>query len=138
MKLYNLIYKSDFELLNFIVNNQIPNSNSVLIQLFYSNQTIEKIYTVIDFLKTTLCSAKFIGTSTAGFITSDGVNDDGILISFSIFQTATVKSVSYCKIDIDTIINYLSQKYISDNTKLVVIFTNTFRFDSTAFLNKFT
>jgi hypothetical protein len=62
--------------------------------------------------------------------------DDVIKISFSIFKSSTTKSRGYSSKNIDEIINDLEANFITNDTKLFVVFANTFTFDSTSFIKK--
>jgi signal transduction histidine kinase/CheY-like chemotaxis protein len=138
MKLINHQFRSLKELEEFILSNDITDTNSLLIQIFYSNSDISRVYEARDFLVKKLPSASLIGTSTAGIISDGKIVDNNIVISFSIFEKSNVKSLSFCHISVDEIADKLLQNnFITDKTKLIVIFANTFRFNSTALLNKF-
>ena len=136
MTLINLDY-TDFNVVKyFITNNNIPNSNSVLIQIFFSNQDISKLYEASEQLNTLLPDASIISTSTSGVIADGNFVDDIIKISFSIFESSTAKSIGYSEKSIDEIIHDLEANYVTDETKLFVVFANTFTFDSTSFIEK--
>ena len=107
MKLLNLDYTDFDSAKEFIVSSNIPNSDSVLIQIFYSNQNISKVHEASDQINTLLPNASLISTSTSGVIADGSFVDDVIKISFSIFESSTTKSIGYSSKDIDEIINDL-------------------------------
>lgn len=137
MNILNHIYINDSFLENFILKNSIPNSSSVLIQIFSSKTTYQKIHTIVQFLINKLNKASLIGSSSAGIISDGNVIDDEVLISFSIYEKATTSSISFCETDNNTILNGLS-KFITPKTKLLILFANTFRFDTSKLLKLLT
>ena len=138
MRLVNYNYINNDSLKEFIVVNNILNSDKILLQIFSSNQESKLVYQVRDELKNILPNASIIATSTAGVISDGNFHDDVLTISFSIFDSSHTKSVGYTNLSIDNIIDNLKKNIISDETKLLVIFANTFSFDSSSFLEKLT
>lgn len=138
MRLLNHDYQSLDSLKNFIADNNIPNSDSVLIQLFHSKADVEKIYDIRDKLVSLLPNASLMVTSTAGIISDGSIVDEDISISFSIFNASRTKSKSYCSLSNDEIIESLGKDLITDKTKLLLFFSNTFKVDSELLLNKIT
>ena len=134
MKILNHKYSNKLELNKFIQENQIPNDNSILVQVFYSNCSIEYIEIVRMELKENLPNIAIIGTSTAGIVSNGNINDNEIIISFSLFEKSSVKAVSYCNIDNDNLFKNLAS-YITAKTKLIVAFVNTFNHDATKLLH---
>ncbi|MEA3331537.1 MAG: PAS domain S-box protein [Campylobacterota bacterium] len=136
MKLLNYRYLDKNSLVEFIQNREIINSNSLLIQLFYSNSNTRDLYKVKEELKEILPNASIVGTSTAGVISNGEMLDDNITISFSIFESSTTKSMGYKNLSVDEIIKNLSTDIIVSDTKLLIIFANTFKFNSVELLQK--
>ena len=136
MELINFDYIDSDSAEEFISNHKIPNTASVLIQIFYSNQEITKLYRVRDELNTLLPNASLIATSTSGVISDGHFTDDVIKVSFSIFESSTTKSIGYSSKNIDEIIDDLDTDFVTNDTKLFVIFANTFTFDSTTFIQR--
>lgn len=134
MKILNHKYTNTQELNNFIKENQIPNNDSVLVQVFYSNYSIEYIEVIRLELKENLPNIAIIGTSTAGIVSNGDINDNEIIISFSLFEKSSVKAVSYCNIDNDSLFKNLAS-YITSKTKLIIAFANTFKHDTTKLLH---
>ena len=134
MRLVNHFYKDFNQLNGYIEKKNIPNSDAVFIQIFYSNQDISNIQKIKDEINYILPNASIIGTSTAGVIAEGNFIDDTISISFSIFEASKTKSIGYKNKSIDDIINELDTKYINQDTKLLVIIANTFTFDATTLI----
>ena len=137
MKLLNLTYRDFDSLKDFVAQNGIRNSDALLIQLFFSNRTPEKALAVRDKLKSILPKASLIATSTSGIIADGTLQDDTVILSFSLFEKSKTASFA-CGGDVDTIIRNLGKKVVTEKTRLLVIFANTFRFDSTDLLKKLT
>ena len=136
MELINFDYIDSDSAEEFISNHKIPNTASVLIQIFYSNQEIAKLYRVRDELNKLLPNASLIATSTSGVISDGHFTDDVIKVSFSIFESSTTKSIGYSSKNIDEIIDDLDTDFVTNDTKLFVVFANTFTFDSTTFIQR--
>ena len=138
MKLINYVYSSFTGLENFIQTHNIPDDNSVLIQLFHSNENTNNVYSVKQHLKILLPNISMISASTSGVINNGAIFDRFITLSFSIFEHSTTKSKSYCHIELDALIDKLDKDLITPKTKLLLCFANTFTFNSEEFLKKVT
>lgn len=134
MKVLNYIYQNKSELIQYINQNKIDNSNNILIQVFTSGCENKDIESVRLQLKDILPNVAIIGTTTAGIIDNKNIYDNQINISFSIFEKSSVKSSSYCNRNEDFILNDLKQ-IITTKTKLIISFANTLQFDATNLLN---
>lgn len=138
MTLLNYSYQDLDSLKKFINANAIPNTNSVLIQLFYSKTNVNKVYALRKELSSLLPNASLIVTSTAGIIADGFIKENDVTISFSVFEASTTKSASYCFLSNDEILNRLSKNIISEKTKLLLFYSNTFSFDSESLIKKIT
>ncbi|MEA1919326.1 MAG: PAS domain S-box protein [Campylobacterota bacterium] len=138
MTLLNYNYENVHALTKFIETNSIPNTDSVLIQIFYSNIDVNSVYALRKELVSLLPNASLMVTSTAGIIADDSINDKGISISFSIFESSTTKSMSYCSLSHDDILDRLPKDLITHRTKLLIVYANTFTFDSEDLLKRIT
>lgn len=136
MELYNLVYKNFDILKEFIYQSSIQDSNDILIQIFSSKKNNDDILKIRAELKKLLPNSSIIATSTAGIITEGKILDDETLISFSIFEFSTVKSKSYCHLTIDEIVNRISNDLLTNRTKLLICFVNTFTVESENLLKK--
>jgi len=135
---FNCDYIDETTLKEFVQNNNIPSSDKVLIQLFYSNQDLALVRRVRDALSSLLPHSTLIGTSTAGVISDGSYTDDTLQISFSIFDASNTTSVGYTNQAIDEILNDLKKNIITQDTKLLIIFANTFTFNGSLFLETLT
>jgi signal transduction histidine kinase len=120
----------------YIKKNNLDKKDT-LIQIYTSNSNKEQISNVLDTLNNTINNPKIIGTSTAGVIESGKIVDNEIVLSFLVFESSSVCSVGYSGMSSTDIVKELSN-YISDNTKLLFIYADTFGFDATSLLNQLT
>lgn len=130
MKLLNHTYKNKTALHDFIKNEHIKDGDSLLIQLFASNITDKEFLKVREELKEILPSSAIIGSSTAGIIKDGNIEDNDVVVSFSIFEHSSVKVKSYSQMSTDEILEQLSKDIITPKTKLLLFFANTFALDS--------
>lgn len=92
MKLYTHKYFSQSELKSFIKNNSIKNTKNLLVQIFTSINNKEFILDLISDILLILPSAKIIGTTTSGEITSNGFEEYSTEISFCQFSSSEVST----------------------------------------------
>ena len=136
MRIVNHIYINEKELIKCFKINNINDNYSILIQLFSSNRTLEELKKIKSEILNILPSAKIIGTTSAGIISDGQILDNETLISFSIFENSSIKIKSYKNLTHEEIILDL-KKVISNDTKLLICFSNTYTFLSENFLYKF-
>lgn len=136
MNLINIDYEDYNTLKEIITTYKIPDSNSVLIQIFHSHKDIEKLYKINEELNALLPQSSILATSTAGVITEGICVDDIIQISFSIFEASTTKALAYKSKTAHEIISDLEENVISSDTKLLIIFANVYMFDATPLIHQ--
>ncbi len=136
MYILNYHYKNKIHLKNFLQKNHIKNSNKLFIQILHTGKDLKKVLKIKDFLEKIFSKASILGTVNSGIISNEEIIDDDIIISFSIFKASKTLSKGYKNIDLEDILNDLSQNIIKSNTKLLIAFTNVFAFDSSNFLMK--
>lgn len=136
MRIINQIYTTKKELIKFLNNNNIYDNLSLLVQIFSSNKNSDDLENIRAELLTLLPSCKIIGTTTAGIISNGQIIDNQVLISFSIFDNSIVNVKSYKDLEQEDIINDLKQSIISNDSKLLICFSNTYTFLSESFLVK--
>jgi PAS domain S-box-containing protein len=136
MTTFTLQFSNLNTLTGYIKNNNIQNSNKVLIQIFYSDKSKKDIIDIKNHIIKILPDSSVIGASSAGTIYKGEILDDTIIISFSLFEDSYIQSIAYKNTDSDTIIKNLTQNFIKHETKLLIAFANTFTFDGNTLLNK--
>ena len=135
MYILNHVFINKKSLEIFITKEKINDTrDSILIQIFSSGQNFDAICNVKNELLKLLPNANIIGSSTAGIISNGKILDDKILISFSIFQKSYVKVKGYKDLLDYEIIEDLKKSIITDSSKLMLCFANTFTFKPENFL----
>lgn len=127
MKLLNYQYTNKTSLSEYIKEHNIQNSNNTFIQIFYSQ--IEDDNLVLDiknYINELLPNSSIMGTSTAGVIHNNKVKNHEIIISFSVFEKSNTSIVDYKNLSIEVIVDNIKKNLIQNNTKLLIVFVNTF------------
>lgn len=138
MILLNYTYNNPYALNRFIVEHSLANYSSLLVQCFSSHCTSSQMIAVKNTLLSLLPHAHIIGTTTAGTIQGGVISDDGITLSFSVYEHSTIRTMGYRRIEPSTLIETLLEKMVDHTTALLVVFAHTFRFDSGSFLKLLT
>lgn len=139
MRQMNYEYTNKVDLENFVSQNfQCDDHAKILIQLFSSNTPYIEVLKIKNELQFLLEKASIITTTTAGIVHDGKITDDKVVISFSVFENSTVKSVAYSNADTQEIVNDLKAHYVNDDTKLLIAFANTFKIDASELLQKLT
>lgn len=133
MKLYNHLFKSQNEFYFFIEENEIPNTNQVLVQVFVSEKNDSETHAVMAVIDEILSDASVICTTTAGNIGEGLIIDDSIVLSISVFNNTTTKTFSFKGLKPEDIVQRLSMQ-ISNRTKLALIYANTYLINSNELL----
>lgn len=134
MFLLNHTYDDPHTLSTFIEEHSLAQYSSIFVQCFASNTPSETMIAVKSTLLSLLPHVRIIGTTTAGTIQEGSILDEGISLSFSVFEHATVRTQGYRDFDPAKLIEQIGKTMIEDTTTLLVVFAHAFRFDSTAFL----
>lgn len=94
MRTFNIEYVSKLSLQKFCIENKIPNSSNVLVQVFTGILEEKKIKDLLHEIKEILPNINIIGSSTDGEINQDKIYCYSIVLSFSIFESTQVKVYS--------------------------------------------
>ncbi|QOP41921.1 HD domain-containing phosphohydrolase [Sulfurimonas marina] len=138
MKQINYEYTNKDDLEQFVVNNiQVSNQKKILIQLFSSNTLYMEVLKIKNELQTLLEGASIITTTTAGIVHDGKISDNKIVLSFSIFENSSIKATGYYNSSTEEIINDLKVNYLTNDTKLLIAFANTFKIDASDILQRF-
>ena len=134
MILLNHSYKNGELLSRFIEENSLTTKPSLFIQCFASHRLGIEMVEAKNKLLSLLPHAHIIGTTTAGIIQEGMIANDGIVLSFSVFDHSITRTQGYRDIELSSLIEHISEEMINDSTSLLVVFAHTFRFDSDTFL----
>ncbi|MDD3120644.1 MAG: ATP-binding protein [Candidatus Gracilibacteria bacterium] len=124
MKIFNFIRDND-NLENFVKNNNIKDYDNILVQVFAGIVDEKQILGIIQKIKFSLPQSNIIGASTAGEIYSGTYTENEILVSFSVFEKTQINTL-ILDLDKDENINDLVAKKIQDDTKALILFSDTF------------
>lgn len=92
MTSFNFFYSNKDSLFQFISKKQIPNSQSVLIQIFTSNFDKDFITALTQNISFLLPNAQIMGSTSSGEIDGAAITQKQTLINFTIFKS------SWCKV----------------------------------------
>ena len=130
MKSINLIYEGKEKLVEFL--KSLP-KKEILLQIFCGVVKKEKIKEIITLINKHAPFIKVIGTTTSGEIINSKVTVNKIVLSFSIFDKAKVKTFFVNKIDSSFEVGKSLGKKIG-NSKVAIIFSNAFYINPEEFL----
>jgi len=123
MKTFNIQFEDRSQLIDFMNDNNIYQNKNILIQVFTGVIDEKESLKVTNILKNYIPHSHILGVSTAGEIVDGRMYDGTILITFTIFESTTIKSKLYDfnnSFDTHDIIKSLVQ----DNTKALIIFSD--------------
>ena len=132
MKTYNTVYTDDDSLKEFL--KKIPKKEN-LIQIFSGDLDKDKIKHVVNIITRNYPDANIIGSTTDGEIIDGKVTSNKIVISVSVFERATVKTLLqrkekksfYCGID-------FAKKLITEGSKVLIAFADGLHVNGEEFL----
>ncbi len=136
MKSFNTYYTTKENLGSFIVDENIQNSSSLLIQIFSALTDRDFISTLLSELSLFLPDAVIIGTTTDGEIMNGKVSSGKVVLSFTQFEETTLKAAA-----IEHEVNgffsgkYLAKELISEESKLLIAFVDGLHTNGEEFLN---
>jgi c-di-GMP phosphodiesterase len=136
VQLINHRYTNQEQLQTFI-NDNIPSSGSLLIQLFSGVMSKAAIQPIVDLLVERLPHASLIGATTAGEIMDGKMSSFQIIISFSLFEATDVTTYYYPQSDYEYGVR-AAREILSDRSKACIAFSEGLKSDSESFLNGFT
>ncbi len=123
MKTFNIRYRSDEKLRDFIYENQLIDSSDILIQIFSSQNKVNNILSITNLLYELLPSASVIGSTTDGEIIDGRILTENIVISLTIFNHSYLKTALVETIDDSYKIGVeLAEKIVTDDTKVMIVF----------------
>jgi len=136
MKQYSFKYTNEQELLDWISTfNRAFNRESILIQMFSGILDVNFIKQVIAILLDEIPKAVLIGTTTSGEILEDELLDNSIVISISIFEHTSLKSIDFSGDDYHAIGTHIQQNLIQEDTKCIIMFADPMKFEGDQLLD---
>ncbi len=123
MKTFNIRFRSDEKLRDFIYEKEIIDSNDILIQVFSHQKEPKEIGKITTILNELLPSSTIIGTTTDGEIIDGRILTEDIVISITIFDSSYLKS-TILKFKEDSFLTAcnIAKKIITKDTKAIILF----------------
>jgi serine phosphatase RsbU (regulator of sigma subunit) len=139
MRVFNRLYQKakESELIAFIQKNNIAQyQNRALIQVFASSANREEIEELLSFFKRMLPQTPIIGVTCFGAILDGKVIEQGIVLSFCLFEDTTVKTVllpaaqNAYQMGVE-----MANRLIEPETQAIVTYTDLLSLNRTHYLN---
>lgn len=125
---------SSFEALQSVLETQkIAQENSVLVQMFFPPKMEKQAREISGYLFEKLPHAQLIAASSAGNVAEGAMVDGTITLSFSLFASSSVRVVVGTSLSHEENMAIL-RGAIGEESKLVVLFADTFAYDVTPLL----
>ena len=139
MKTKTVEYQSISQLEYFIDGSNISNKDTVLIQIFTSQNDENFIINLRDTILNKLPNAKILGSTTCGEISQNGALKDSTVISFSTFHSTVIetKLINYETSSYQTGQNMIKSfdNYLDTNFKLLITFADGLGTNGEEYLN---
>ena len=135
MESINTYYVDQEQLRSFILDNNISNSPSLLIQVFSAVNDKTFISTLLSQLMSTLPDAVIIGSTTDGEIMNGKVSSGKVVLNFTQFEHTTLK-IAFTEHKVNGYFSgqYLAEELIEDDTKLFIAFVDGLHTNGEEFL----
>jgi signal transduction histidine kinase len=131
MKSFNLRFRSEDKLRDYIYEHEIIDSSDVLIQIFSHQKEINSIKHVTSLLKELLPSAILIGTTTDGEVIDGRILTGNIVISITIFEHSTLNyTILEPSSDSFKTGALLAKSIVKDDTKAIILFASSQNLDA--------
>lgn len=138
MKTFTTDYKNEKDLAKFIEEFDIANHRGeILAQIFTSKNTKQHIDEVITSIKKKLSNVKIIGTTTCGEICEKGMLDNSCVISFSLFDSTSIKTIFKQNVSnpFETGKEIAKELLSQENLKCVIAFSDGLHFNAEQIIN---
>ncbi|MDF1875474.1 response regulator [Sulfurimonas sp. SAG-AH-194-I05] len=136
MKTLNTYYSSKKELIDFVTDNTIKDSESLMIQVFTSRNDEAYIQNLLDILNSLFPKAQLIGSTTDGEIKDGMVSTQSTVLSFTQFENTQLSTyISNVFDDYFDAGEKLAQNLIKVNTQVIISFIDGLSGNGEEFLN---
>ncbi len=136
IKTFNIRFRSDEKLRDYIYENQIIDSNDILIQVFSHQKKHNEIQKITQLLNELLPTATVIGTTTDGEIIEGRILTGNTIISITVFEHSSFKS-TFLEFQTDSFDAgvTLANEIIQKDTKALILFVSADDIDACEILN---
>ncbi|MDM5271887.1 EAL domain-containing protein [Sulfurovum sp. zt1-1] len=133
---HNTYYTDKKSLQDFILDHNIDNSPSLLIQIFSGDTDQLFIATLLSELTDLLPTAMIIGTTTDGEIMNGKVSSEKVVLSFTQFEHTTLRYAVMTHQENDSFETgrHLAQRLMGEDTKLILSFADGLHTNGEEFL----
>ncbi len=136
MKTFNIRFRSDEKLRDYIYEHQIIDSSDILIQVFSSQKKPDEIQKITTLLNELLPSACLVGTTTDGEVIEGRILTGNIVISISIFEHSSLKSTFLKPKEDSFVIGVdLAKEIVQEDTKALILFVSAEDIDASKILD---
>jgi len=133
---FSTYYENAVQLEEYIENNHLKNSPSLLIQIFTASLDKDYIQTLLNELHCFLPQAKIIGSTTDGEISNGKVSTQKTVLSFSEFKNTKLKVAIIEHQDSGFLSGKkLAQTLLTHESKLLIVFSDGLHTNGEAFLD---
>jgi signal transduction histidine kinase/small ligand-binding sensory domain FIST len=135
MQTFNIRFRSDEKLKDYIYENQIIDSKDILIQVFSHQKKHNEIQKITLLLNELLPSASVIGTTTDGEVIEGRILTLNIIISITVFDYSSLKS-AFLEPQPDSYRTgvTLAKEVIQKDTKALILFVSADDIDASEIL----
>jgi len=139
MKTINHKFTNIEELKNFINQNNITNSDNILLQIFTGICEKDFINSLISNIKKELPDIKIIGSTTDGEIIEEKVTEFSTILSFTIFNDTKVEiyHTSECNTSSECANNLIKSIKNIEDARLAILFADGLKTNGELLLNTF-
>ncbi len=138
MKTFNHTFTGYDELEVFLDTHQIVDSSSLLIQFFDGMLNLQNTSELLEYLAKRLPQAHVIGTSTDGEIINAGIQDNSVILSFTLFQSTELSSMMITLGDESFAAGkHLALEANRFGAQAIIVFSNPFETNGDLFMQGF-
>jgi signal transduction histidine kinase len=125
MRTFNIRFRSEEKLRDFIYQKEITDSCDILIQVFSHQKQRDKIEKIVSLLDELLPTSTIIGTTTDGEVIEGRILTQNIVISMTLFDDSSVKSTFLKPLSssFDSGV-FLAKELLNKDSKALILFVS--------------
>lgn len=138
MKTFNFTFNGYDELETFLSTHQIVDSSLLLIQFFDGMLNLENTLELLEYLSKRLPNSHIIGTSTDGEIIDASVQNNTVILSFTLFESTSLSSIAITleegSLEAGKQLAFEANGF---GAQVIIVFTNPFETNGDLFMQGF-
>lgn len=134
MRVFNFLYENDDKLKATL--EQFSAESNILIQIFDGSQNEKFSNKLIRFINAILPHSEVLLCSSAAEISDGRFHQQSVVISVSIFQKTTIKTLRFKTTDTKKIVADIATHLITKDTKSIIMLGNVLKYNATDLLNE--